>query len=433
MARTPRPDAPFVREDRVAMYANVTRKTGLKTGLTIGVMLMASCSPSDEEVRARAVVTPLAAPSPPTRAKQPRTVSAPTITAAPAAVAAWPAVTTTVTAKAGDKVKALAAAIATELAARCPVAEAGDQSAFDACRKAMFGGSKIQASLSPVTYWGRQNKDPEAKLSDTGLTQFGPDVLTGMYMPLFMFSGQHAISYSPTEKLYRVELGVKFRNRLPPGQFPYPFWHEDEKWNTYENANAILLWIDPQKLAITTAQFTARGTIEPPASPKSVAQAPFDGQWMWTDATGAVQPKVTLFDGLFQADNPHLKTLDSSYRELAVSLRDGQCMACHVPNNPYKTKRLVLLQTPAHAAAEIKRVMATVKRGAMPLDQTTGIEEPLKGELKGELLKRAAAFEKVVDDAKAWEASAAKSPATAKQPPAPAPTQPPRKTAQSAN
>ena len=303
------------------------------------------------------------------------------------------------------KVEQLAAVIAAELSARCPTAGPGDQAAFEACRKAMHGDSQMRRALAPVTMWGRQHRVPTTKLSETNLTQFSPDVLTGMYMPLFMFSGASRVEWNPQEQLYRVELGVKFRNRLPPGQFPYPFWHEDEKWKTYEHANALLLWIAPDGSQIRTAQFTPRGVLEAQVAQSPAPSPGFDGKWMWVDTNGDVQPKVTLFDGLYRADNPHLKSLDTTYRELAISLRAGQCMDCHTPNNPYKTKRLVLLQTPAHAAGEIKRVMQSVRQGTMPLDPNTGIEEPLKDSLKGDLLRRASAFEKVVDDAKAWEAA----------------------------
>jgi hypothetical protein len=156
-------------------------------------------------------------------------------------------------------------------------------------------------------------------------------------------------------------------------------------------------------MAVKVAQFTARGSLEAPGASEPVAKRQFDGKWMWTDAKGALQPKVTLFDGLFRSDNPHLPKLDAAYRDLALALREGQCMACHVPSNPSKMNRLVLLQTPAHAAAEIKRVMSTVRRGTMPLDEVSGVEEPLAAPLKGKLLERAAAFERVVDAAKAWE------------------------------
>ncbi len=372
-------------------------------------LLLASCTPPDERnFYTTAAISPGSGSSdgPSTEtagwqsAVQIKPTVAATASAAPAETKSRPA--------AADKVRELAAAIAAELAERCPFSDVADQTAFDACKKAMYGGSKLRASLSGNTLWGRQHRDPETALKDTNLTQFGPEVLTGMYMPLFMFSGKNEVTYSPKEKLYRVELGVRFRNRLQPGQFPYPFWHEDEKWGTYEKANALLLWVDPKDTKVRVAQFSMRGTLEPASPNAVVAQAKFNGQWMWTDAQGQQQPKVTLFDGLYHPENPYLKKLDASYRELALSLREGQCTACHVPNNPNKMKRLVLMQTPAHAASEIKRIMSTVKRGSMPLNEVSGVEEPLSGEIKGKLLARAAAFEKLVDAAKAWEAMKAK-------------------------
>lgn len=312
-----------------------------------------------------------------------------------------------------ERVREMAESIAADLVASCPVAAPGDQPAFDACRKAMHGGSVVRTKLAETTLWGRQNKDGKP-LKETNLTKFGRDVLTGMYLPLFMFSGRSEVTYSTEEKLFRIELGARFRNRLQPGQFPYPFWHEDEKWATYEGANAILLWVDPKEMVVRAAQFTMKGTLEPAGANTPVARRQFDGKWMWTDAKGETQPKATLFDGLFSQENPHLKKLDAAYKDLALSLRAGQCSSCHVPNNPYGSKRLVLMQTPAHAAAEIKRIMSTVRRDTMPLNETSGIEEPLAKEIKGELLRRAAAFERVVDAAKAWETARGMAPKPAR-------------------
>jgi hypothetical protein len=65
-------------------------------------------------------------------------------------------------------------------------------------------------------------------------------------------------------------------------------------------------------------------------------------------------------------------------------------------------KRLVLLQTPAHAAAEIKRVMAAVRNNRMPLDEI-GIEKELDAATKAVLLGFGAAFESTVAAAYAWE------------------------------
>jgi hypothetical protein len=75
---------------------------------------------------------------------------------------------------------------------------------------------------------------------------------------------------------------------------------------------------------------------------------------------------------------------------------------CHSPDNPEKMKRLVLFQTPAHAAAEIKRVMAAVRDNRMPRDEI-GIEKELDAETKALLLKFGAAFESTVNAAYAWE------------------------------
>jgi hypothetical protein len=199
-----------------------------------------------------------------------------------------------------------------------------------------------------------------------------------------------------------VRMEIAFRNRLAPGQFPYPFWHDDAKWNTYQGANSILLWIDPKTTKIKIAQFTDRGATPPIASSEPMQQAKFDGKWMWTDAAGRVQPQVTLFDGLFRAGNPYLSRLDTAYKALALKMRDAQCDSCHVPDNPDKMKRLVLLQTPAHAAGEIERLMKAVREDKMPLDEA-GIEQPLETKLKSALLESGGAFEALVRAARDWE------------------------------
>lgn len=303
------------------------------------------------------------------------------------------------------RVERLAVELAGELSTACPMAGPGDQEAFDRCRKTLFGDSALRRNLRPFVHWGRQkNSDPTVALKDTNLTQFAPDVLTGMYIPLFMFDGTRKVSFHTGEKLWRVELGAGFRNRLAPGLFPYPFWHEADKWGTYENARSLLIWVDPKSEKIAYAQFTRNGDAELRTS--KVDQGPHDGRWMWTDATGRTQPQVSLFDGLFRADNPYMVKLEDSYRQLALSLREGQCMQCHVPNNPNKMKRLVLLQTPLHAAAEIKRVMDTVRRDRMPLDDY-GIEEALPSNVKSVLMERGSAFETLIEAAKAWEADMA--------------------------
>ena len=300
------------------------------------------------------------------------------------------------------QVETFAQELAAELKASCPRAAPEDQTAFERCRQTLFDDSFLRRGLSPVTLWGRmKNGDHKIAIKDSTLTQFGPDVLAGMYLPLFMFNGKYTVSYEPREKMYLVGMEVGFRNRLQPGQFPYPFWHEASKWSAYQGANLIKFWVDPNQVKIRVAQFTDKGAARSMTGSKPVPHE-FEGKWMWTDAQGHEQPQVTLFDGLFSRDNPNLPKLDKTYRDLALSLRDGQCMNCHTPDNPDNMKRIVLLQTPAHAAGEVRRLMKAVREDRMPRDET-GIEQPLDAKEKKALLDKAGAFDQAYESAKEWE------------------------------
>ena len=66
-------------------------------------------------------------------------------------------------------------------------------------------------------------------------------------------------------------------------------------------------------------------------------------------------------------------------------------------------KRLVLLQTPAHAAGEIKRVMPARCAATACRSTTPASRQPLEGPVKEALLKHAGAFDALVDAAKDWE------------------------------
>lgn len=307
---------------------------------------------------------------------------------------------------ADPKVEAVVRALAAQLSTDCPFADSGDQASFDRCRQRMFGDSTLRRTLSNFTLWGRVS-NPDATLKSTSLTQFAPDVLTGMYMPLFMFDGKYTLDYVPREKLWLARLNANFRNRLQPGQFPYPFWHVDDKWGTYENARSILFWIDPATTRISVAQFSRQGNGPERAASDRASIPAFDGKWMWTDKNGRAQPAVTLFDGLFHENNPYKAQLSDTYRDFALSLRDGQCLSCHSPDNANGSKRLVLLQSPAHAAAEIKRVLRDVERDGMPRNDFD-VEKPLEPGMKKVFLEKGGAFARVVELAHQWESTEAK-------------------------
>jgi len=302
----------------------------------------------------------------------------------------------------GDQVQVMASEVALELQRVCPPASPSDQAAFDKCRQSLFDDSVLRRSLAPRLLWGRRHQDAGAMLKDTNLTQFAPDVIAGLYLSLFMFSGEHSIEYVEGEHMYLIRLRAGFRNRLPPGQFPYPFWHDEAKWGVYQATNSVLLWVNPKTAKIAIGQFTERGRDNAVVSSQPI-RPKFDDKWMWMDREGRIQPQVTLFDGLFRQDNPYLSKLDSTYRTLALRMRDAQCENCHMPHNPMPMRRLVLMHTPAHAAGEIARLMESVRGDRMPLDET-GIELPLEASLKRSLLESGGAFEATVKAAKDWEA-----------------------------
>jgi hypothetical protein len=293
--------------------------------------------------------------------------------------------------------------IAAELAALCPFADPADQDALEACRGHLFRDSLLRRSLAPILLWGRLR--PGATLKDTALTQFAPEAWTGLYAPLFMFDGTWRLDYDESERLYRARLGTLFRNALDPGQYPYPFWHDARKWSGYQAADTLVLWIAPHSGAsgvVVAGQFANEGRDTSRPKSTQVARPPFDGQWMWTDATGASQPAPTLFRGLFSQDNPYLGRLEPAYRELANAMRRGQCDDCHVPTNPARMNRLVLFQTPVHAASEIKRIMKTVRDYDMPLDDSLLYHE-IHPDTRLALLDHGAVFEDLIDAARAWE------------------------------
>ena len=304
------------------------------------------------------------------------------------------------------KVNALAAKLLGELSSKCPVRPVSDQAAYTTCRDALFSGaSALRGSLKRFILWGRPlGGDINAPLKDLRATQFGNDVFTGTYAPMWMWDGKYEVEYVVRDKFYRITAGAGFRNELDYGQYPYPFWHDARKWTDYEDANTMAIWIDPKVMKIS--QFTFYKRTDMPAIAQSTRRhmPAFDGKWMWVDDKGQQQPAPTLFVGLYSEKNPHLARLDTSYRKMALTMRDAECDSCHVPSNPDKAKRLVLLQTPLHAASEIERVVKDVRQDRMPLDDS-GIEKPLKAALKERLLADAEAFEAAVRAAREWEAA----------------------------
>ena len=111
------------------------------------------------------------------------------------------------------RVEQLVATLAQEAATLCPLSDPGDQDALDRCRSALFNNSFFKRSLARIVLWGRPSPAPDGRLKDTTLTQFSAEVLSGLYLPLFMFNGRYRVEYDATEARYRTRLEA-FREKL---------------------------------------------------------------------------------------------------------------------------------------------------------------------------------------------------------------------------
>ena len=297
-----------------------------------------------------------------------------------------------------SRLDALAAKTAATLAEACPKASPGDMDAFSHCSAALRGITDLPFVANIL--WG--GDQPALPMKRKNLTDFRASIFQRMYLPLFSFTGKWTIRHDDLNNADVIRIEAFFRNDLPAGEYPYPFWHSAAKWTDYEAANELDFYTgaDDQFHAVTRARLgdeAARGAYahhEPPV---------FDGKWQWVDDQGHAEPKPVLFASQYSAGNPYVKPLDQAYTGLAMKLRDGTCMECHTPANKAGATHLVIFQTPMHAAGAIDQVLRMVKAGEMPQDEW-GQKVSLDDKLKAALLKDGEVFRRGLANADAWEA-----------------------------
>ena len=295
-----------------------------------------------------------------------------------------------------------AAAIVAEFAAACPIAAPSDEAAHQACQDAL-AAKDVARHLRPLIFYGGEK--PGVAVKDAELTKFGPDLWARLYLSLFMTDGgAEPLRWDEANGLYRLRVRAAFRNEMAPGRYPYPFWHNPAKWQAYEKNQVVDFLIGAEDGLVAAAFRQPVGDGLAHLVTRPVQPPPFDGKsWTWRDDAGHLQPVVSLFEGFYRPGNPELARLDATYRDMALELRDNSCTHCHVPANPYHLKKLVLLQTPAHAADMIDRVVAAVGNGKMPYDEDYDAPRALTGGTLSSFLARAQAFQSAVHDANAWE------------------------------
>lgn len=294
--------------------------------------------------------------------------------------------------------------LAKRLAAACPAtgegrgADYNTSASFQACAASL---RTLALPFGAGLAWG--DDQPGQPINKKHLTHLGGEIFQTLYLPLFSFSGRWSLDEDRWTHTPIIRVEVSFRNALPPGDYPYPFWHSGGKWMAYETANELRFYLDEQGLVFLVTR-DAAGSDAWREPYKLVTPPAFNGPWLWRDADGVAQPHVSLFSARYDSVNPFLHDLDAAYRDFAVRLRDESCLECHTPVNTAKTDRLVLLQTPLHAAAEIDDVIKALESQEMPQDDL-GLRKAIPAERRTALLSAAQAFRNVLTKADKWDAT----------------------------
>ena len=294
----------------------------------------------------------------------------------------------------------MATKLASNLARVCPQAPYGDVAALKSCSTALS-----QPAFLPLAHdvlWG--GDQASLPIKKRHLTHFNPTVLTSMYLPLMTYTGKWTIGHDDRENLDIIRVEAFFRNDMPAGDYPYPFWHSSDKWNAYETMNQVNFYLN-DKGEIFVGTRGDKGSNDAKGAYTHVAHEPFQkDHWQWTDESGKPQPEVTLFSARYQSANPHTQRLDQTYKAFASEMRQASCDGCHNPSNPAHSDALTLLQTPTHAAGEIDRVIKEVEDGTMPQDDL-GMRKEIDPKLRAAILRTAQAFRNELVAADEWEAN----------------------------
>jgi hypothetical protein len=112
-----------------------------------------------------------------------------------------------------------------------------------------------------------------------------------MYLPLFSFTGNWALTEDSSTHTPIIRLQAYFRNTLPPGNYPYPFGHGSDKWIAYETANEVHFYLGPDG-RIFVATWSAAGDEARRGLYTRAVTPEFQGSWEWQDAAGERQRPV---------------------------------------------------------------------------------------------------------------------------------------------
>lgn len=306
-----------------------------------------------------------------------------------------------VLASCGDRARsdeALARSLGTSLVAACP--DDGDRSsetARDACADRLVDLDPLRGAMREPFIWGGQAPSGGYGL-DKGTTKLNPRVWRRMYLSTFSFGAGYSVERSDGDVVLHVP--VRFRGEMPPGAYPYPFWHSAKKWDAYNYATTIHFVV---RDGIVLGAL--RGVAQDRTRPK--IDRAWDGHWGW-ERDGTAEPHASLYSYLFSAGNPLVPALDAAYRSLEADLRRNRCHLCHAPDNRGGAPQLELLVYPNQALSARHDIVSQLSDDTMPPENSLGVPPGVDDDDRRRLTSLALAFEAAGDAALAWEDARAK-------------------------
>jgi hypothetical protein len=252
---------------------------------------------------------------------------------------------------------ALANRIAQALMTDCPMADPSDEDARALCSAALVGDQDLVSAMKNPFLWGGQKAGTSYHPEESNMNWFNTFVYRRMYLSLLMFGGQPNVEQT-ADGLTVLHMPLAFRNDLEIGSYPYPFWHSQTKWNSYQLAREYLIIIEDGKW-IGAMRSADQDTSRPQV------QHTWSGQWHW-DLGGTEMPYVSLYGYLLSPQNPNVARLDAAYRALSDGLRSQSCLMCHSPDNHAGITPLEFFNYPNQALAARNSIITRLQQNDMP-------------------------------------------------------------------
>jgi hypothetical protein len=250
----------------------------------------------------------------------------------------------------------LARALSASLIASCPDAAPGDLQARQRCADRLTHDAGLQGRMGASLLWGAQSTRGSYDLRQSQTTRFDPLVFRRMYLSTFMFSGPYRVEHAGKQLVVRMP--VHFRNAMDPGEYPYPFWHSEAKWRSYQQTRELLFFLEAGRLVAVLRAAELDGT-------RAVVSHECVGCVQW-QSDGGGRTRVALYQFMFSPDNPHVAAVDRTYRAFELAQRRVDCMSCHNPGNPSQMNPLELFSYPNQALSARHTIVHELEHNQMP-------------------------------------------------------------------